>query len=112
MAKILVLLNSGPEEPVKVTSALHFASVAQESGAEVRVIFFTDGVRVLAEAENNSNLREMILQLSSQGILSLACENNLKIMNAKTSYDLPVTIRPIGHDLIQAVEEGFQVITF
>lgn len=112
MAKILVLLNSGPEEPVKVTSALHFATVAKEAGAEVRVIFFTDGVKVLGEAEKNANLREMILQLGAQGVISLACENNLKLMNAKTTYDLPVTVRPIGQDLIQAVEEGFQVITF
>ncbi|HHO58465.1 MAG TPA: hypothetical protein ENJ85_04745, partial [Oceanithermus profundus] len=46
MAKILVLVNSGPTEKLKVRSGLTFARVAHDRGAEVRVIFFADGVQV------------------------------------------------------------------
>jgi len=46
MAKILVLVNSGPNEKLKVLSGRTLARVAHDRGAEVRVVFFADGARV------------------------------------------------------------------
>lgn len=109
MAKILVLVLSGPESAFRVQSALGFARVAHDQGAEVRVIFFTDGVRV--PLEGGPEVQAAIKALAERGIVPRVCRRNLEALKAPLELE-GLEVRYIGADLVQAVEEGFQVISF
>jgi len=109
MAKVLVLVLSGPEAVFRVQSALGFARVAHDQGAEVRVIFFADGVRV--PLEGGPELQAALQALGQRGIVPQVCRRNLEAL--KAPLDLAgFEVRYIGADLVRAVEEGFQVISF
>ncbi|ADR37382.1 hypothetical protein Ocepr_1930 [Oceanithermus profundus DSM 14977] len=109
MAKILVLINSGPTEALKVRSGLTFARVAHDRGAEVRVIFFADGVRV--PLTRDPDFGEALSALSERGIVPLVCRRILETTGGP--LELPgFEVTYIGADLVGAVDEGFQVISF
>ncbi|GEM90315.1 DsrE family protein [Oceanithermus desulfurans] len=109
MAKILVLVNSGPTEKLKVRSGLTFARVAHDQGAEVRVVFLADGVRVpLAQ---DPDFDEALTVLSERGIVPLVCRRILETSGAP--LELPgFEVTYVGADLVRAVDEGFQILSF
>jgi len=109
MAKILVLMNSGPTEKLKVRSGLTLARVAHDLGAEVRVIFFADGARV--PLARDPDIGEALTALSERGIVPLVCRRILETTGGP--LELPgFEVTYIGADLVGAVDEGFQVISF
>ena len=111
MARILVLVLSGPEATFRVASGLGFAAVAHDQGAEVRVIFFADGVRVPLEADHYPELKKRLSALSERGILPAVCRRNLEALGRPT--ELPgFDVHYIGQDLVRASEEGFAVLSF
>ncbi len=111
MTKIVVLVLSGPEAEFRVASGLGFAAVAHDQGAEVRVIFFADGVRVPLEADRRPALNERLQALRERGILPVVCKRNLEVLEKPT--ELPgFDVHYIGKDLVEASEAGFTVISF
>jgi hypothetical protein len=111
MAKILVLINSGPDAPVKVTSGLVFARVAHDRGAEVRVVLFGDGVFVPFALERHPAWREDLDALRERGLRPRICKGILEEHGHPT--ELPgFEVAYIGADLVAAVDAGFQVISF
>ena len=109
MAKILVLVNSGPEEKLKVLSGLTLARVAHDRGAEVRVVFFADGVRVPLSQEEG--FAEALAALSERGLVPLVCRRILETSGAP--LELPgFEVTYVGSDLVRAVNEGSQAMSF
>ncbi len=111
MAKIVVLVLSGPEATFRVASGLGFAAVAHDQGAEVRVIFFADGVRVPLELDRYPELKARMEALKERGLLPAVCRRNLEVLGQPT--ELPgYDVHYIGQDLVRASEEGFTVLSF
>ncbi len=111
MAKILILILSGPEDEVRVASGLGLAAVAHDQGAEVRVVFFADGVRVPLELAEHPKLAERLLALRERGIFPVVCKRNLENMGQPVSIE-GFDVHYIGQDLVKAAEEGFSIISF
>ena len=111
MGKILVLVLSGPENTFRVASGLGFAYAAHRQGAEVKVIFFADGVRVPLETERYPQLAERLRDLTQAGILPVVCKRNLEVLEKPT--ELPgFDVHYIADDLVRAAGEGFAIISF
>ena len=107
--KILVLVNSGPEEKLKVLPGLTLARVAHDRGVVVRVVFFADGARVpLAQ---DDGFTEVLTALSERGLVPLVCQRILETSGAP--LELPgFEVTYVGSDLVRAVNEGFQAMSF
>ncbi len=111
MARILVLVLSGPESGGRVAAALGFAARAHDLGAEVRVVFFADGVRVALEGERYPELARGLAELARRGLTPLVCRRNLEALGREPVLS-GFAVRYIGADLVQAAEDGFTVFSF
>lgn len=116
MAKVLIMIVSGPAEPSKVRAGLGFAVVAKESQKvdDVRVCFFADGVEVLT-ADNVTPYEKLLGKIQEQESLTFACQRHAEIKGIESEVrgnPFGIDLHYVGDDLIDALNEGYEFITF
>lgn len=115
MGKLAVVLLSDMRDRVKVEMALQFTLVAlQERRLEdIRFFFFGPGVQVPEQAEGDPRIRPLLDALLESEIVTLACVFNARELGQDQRLsELEVTMKNIGTDLVDMVEQGYQVMTF
>lgn len=109
MAKILALVISGPNQKPKALAGVNFARVAHENGAEVRVVFLAEGVQVALSQD--PDIAGALEQLKERGVVPMVCRRILE--NTGAPLELPgFEVTYVGAELVRAVDQGFQVISF
>jgi len=115
MAKLLVLITSGPDEPAKVKAGLGFARVAKDSGRveDVLCCFFADGVEVLTPA-NRGPFESLLNSLWERQILVMACQFHAEQKGIPDQIRQleRVDLHYVGTDLVEALNQGFEFVTF
>lgn len=115
MAKLAVVLLSDMTDPVKVEMALRFTMVAhkQHRLEDIRFFFFGPGVRVPGQIWEDANLRPALDELLSSGITTLACIYNARGLGEEDHLrDAEIQMQSIGTDLVQVIDQGYQMMTF
>ncbi len=116
MAKFLVLIVSGPHDPARVKAGWGFSIVSQQSQHidAVTVRFFADGAETLAPGVV-APLASLIEKTQDLGIFTMARQ-----LHAEQKH-LDVAIRRerrgidlhyVGEDLVKALTEGYQFVSF
>ncbi|POB09316.1 DsrE family protein [Sulfobacillus sp. hq2] len=116
MAKLMVIIASGPDQPAKVKAGLGFSIVAQQSHEleEVKVCFFADGVDVLTES-HRGQFAKLVDKIQELEIVTIACQMHAEqkgIADEIRRVDPQVDVHYVGADLVQAIKQGFEMVTF
>ena len=115
MAKLLVLINSGPRDSAKAVAGLAFARVAKDSGRleDVKACFFAEGVELLSAASLPTYAR-YVDALIERGVFLMACQAHAESQGIADEIRglSGVDLHYVGEDLISAVAEGYEVISF
>lgn len=115
MAKLAIVLLSDMKDPVKVEMALRFALVAhaKERLDDIRFFFFGPGVQVPAQLRGHDELGSVLRELLDAGIATLACIYNARQLGQMDALrEAEIQTQAIGDDLVQVVDQGYQVMTF
>jgi hypothetical protein len=110
MAKLVVLVLSGPEDKGKVFTGLKFAKMAKESGEleDVRLVISAQAVGIFKD----SAYKEVIEEVKAS-VPSMACKMNVDAIGVAgyvESYGIPLA--PVGRELIKLINDGYEVISF
>lgn len=115
MAKILMVLATGPEDATRAREGLHLARAIHEVGmAEaIRLLLVGSGVRCLdpgAEGE----LMDALEAVLEAGVPVAACTRSLgehRLVDAAAAFE---AIQPVGAPVYLAarVDEGYAMLTF
>jgi hypothetical protein len=110
MAKLVVLVLSGPEDRRKVMTGLMFAKMAKESGEleDVRLIVSAQAVDIFKDEAFKNLIQEVNASVSMK-----ACKMNAE--GAGVADDVAasgVPLAPVGKELIDFINEGYEVISF
>ena len=116
MAKLLVLIVSGPEQPAKVKAGLGFAIVAKQSPDldAVKLCFFADGVDVLTET-NRARFAKLVDKAQELNIVTIACQLHAEqkgIADEIRRVDPEIDLHYVGEDLVKALTEGYEMVSF
>ncbi|OLZ10851.1 hypothetical protein [Sulfobacillus thermosulfidooxidans] len=116
MAKLLVLIVSGPNDPAKVKAGLGFSIVSQQSEQvdDVKICFFADGVEVLAPGAIQP-FESLIHKVQELGIFTMACQLHAeqKHLDDVIRKEQPtIDLHYVGEDLVKALTEGYQFVSF
>lgn len=110
MAKLVVLLLSGPKERRRVITGFKFAKMSKESGEfdDVSLIISAEAVEIFKDDSFSDVINE------ARPVLPVkACKMNAEgagVTNAVNSYGIPLA--PVGKELIRMIKEGYEVISF
>lgn len=111
MSKVLILLNAGPEDPTRVSSALGLTRVLKSSPdiENVALIFFGNAVELLTNPDYKTQAESFL----TDGVLTLACRRHAEQKNLVEQLDVgSVSLKYVGEDIVRLVKEGYQVISF
>lgn len=116
MAKLLVMIASGPKDPAKVKAGLGFSLVANSNPAvqDVKICFFADGVEVLDPAQIEP-FEKLLNKMHDAQMFSMACQLHAEQKQIDTvlrSNPYSVDLHYVGDDLVQALVDGYQFVTF
>lgn len=115
MGKLAVVLLSDMKDPLKVEMALQFTLVAlrERRLEDIRFFFFGPGVRVPEQVADNDRIRALLDALLEAEITTLACVFNARELGQdRRLSELEIVLKDIGTDLVDVVEQGYQVMTF
>ncbi|WP_455379889.1 DsrE family protein [Acidihalobacter prosperus] len=115
MAKLAIVLLSDMKDPVKVEMGLRFATVALKENRleDIRFFFFGPGVRVPGQLKDDENLRPVLDELLASGITTLACIFNARSLGEENNLrESEIQMQAIGSDLVNVVNQGYQLMTF
>lgn len=115
MAKLAIVLLSDMKDPVKVEMALRFATVAAKQNRleDIRFFFFGPGVRVPGQVREDPALKPAFDELLASGIATLACIYNARGLGEEAHLrEAEIQMQAIGADLVNVVDQGYQVMTF
>ncbi|OBS10522.1 DsrE family protein [Acidihalobacter prosperus] len=115
MAKLAIVLLSDMKDPVKVEMALRFTSVAlkQNRLEDIRFFFFGPGVRVPGQLKDDPVLRPVLDDLLASGVTTLACIYNARGLGEEDNLrEAEIQMQAIGADLVNVVDQGYQMMTF
>lgn len=110
MAKIIVLVLSGPEDRRKAITGLKFAKMARESGEleDVRLIISAQAVGIFKDPAFKDIIDEV------KGALpTMVCRMNAEsagVLGEVESSGLPLAA--VGKELVRMAKEGYGVISF
>ncbi len=110
MAKIVVLVLSGPDDRRKVTTGLMFAKIAKESGElqDVKLIISAQAVDIFREADFRDTLEDV-----KGSLMPMVCKMNAEgagVVKEVESFGAPLAA--VGKELIRMLNEGYEVLTF
>lgn len=111
MSKVLILLNAGPEDPMRVESAFGLTNVLSKAPdiERVSLIFFANAVELLT----NPTYAQKATALIESGALVLACQAHAERKDiAEELRKGSVPLKYVGEDIVQLVAQGYQVISF
>ena len=115
MSKMAIMIFEGPYGREKTYTALRFALTALLDEHEVTVILIQDGVFTGKKAQNPAdypNLLEYLENAIEEGLKVIACGVCCNARGIKQE-DLVNKITIVGmHEIVQAVAESNQTITF
>lgn len=115
MAKLAIVLLSDMTDPVKVEMALRFAIVAhnQQRLEDIRFFFFGPGVRVPGQIREDTHLKPLLDEFLSCGISTLACIYNARGLGEEEHLrEAEIQMQGIGADLVQVIDQGYQLMNF
>ncbi len=115
MGKLAIVLLSDMKEPLKVEMALEFALLAKRENRldDIRFFFFGPGVQAPGQIADHASLRGKLSELLESGIATLACVFNARELDeVETLAGLDIEMKDIGTDLVDMVQDGYQVMTF
>ncbi len=110
MAKLVVLVLSGPENRRKVITGLKFAQMAKESGKleDVRVIVSAEAVDIFKDEFFKDLIKEVNASVSMK-----ACKMNAEGAGVADYVESSgVSLSPVGKELLDFINEGYEVISF
>ncbi len=110
MAKLVVLVLSDPEDEVKVFTGLKFAKMAKESGKleDVKLIISAQAVKIFKDMA----FKEVIEEVKA-AVPVMACKMNVEgsgVVKEVESYGVPLA--PVGKELIDFINDGYEIISF
>lgn len=110
MAKLAVLVLSGPNDRRKVMTGLMFAKMAKESGGmeDVKLIISAEAVEIFKEPEFKDTLDDVKASLPP-----MVCKMNAEgagVVGEVESFGLPLAA--VGKELIGMLNDGYEVLTF
>ena len=115
MSKLLVLIASGPDDPAKVKAGLGFARVAKDSEQvdDVQCCFLADGVEVLVP-ERLPTFQSLLNALIERGIFIMACQLHAeqKGLADQVRQIAHIDLHYIGKDMVEALTQGYEFVTF
>ncbi len=116
LAKLLILIISGPDQPSKVKAGLGFSIVAKQSPdlEAVKLCFFADGVEVLTET-NRARFAKLVDKAQELDIATIACQLHAEqkgIAEEIRRVDPQIDLHYVGEDLVKALTEGYEMVTF
>ncbi|PSR34519.1 MAG: hypothetical protein C7B46_05170 [Sulfobacillus benefaciens] len=116
MAKLLVLIVSGPDQPAKVKAGLGFSIVAKQSPDldAVKLCFFADGVEVLTET-HRARFAKLVDKAQELNIVTIACQLHAEqkgIADEIRRVDPQIDLHYVGEDLVKALTEGYEMVSF
>jgi|Deesub1362A_J573_1020465.scaffolds.fasta_scaffold39461_1 hypothetical protein len=110
MARLVVLVLSGPEDRRKVITGLKFAKMAKESGEleDVRLIISAQAVGIFKDETFKDLIEEVNASVSVK-----ACKMNAEGAGVVKEVEASgVPLSPVGKELIDLIKEGYEVISF
>jgi hypothetical protein len=116
MAKVAVVIVSGPDQKDRVTSGLHVAKrmhdARQENGLDrVEVFLFTGGVRLLEDTLPEASA--LIQELVETGVVVGACSNQLSNWNLSNVAAAKHITSEFARDTFSRyARENYMVLTF
>lgn len=112
MARLAFLVVSGPDQIDRALPGLHMAErVKTQRGAEVQVLFFGPGVRLLASGD--PRVKERVDALRAAGITPQACRGNAEMFSVVSEVEaLDVQLSMAGQVVTGWAEQGYTVLTF
>lgn len=116
MAKLMVMIVSGPDQPAKVKAGLGFSIVAKQSAEleDVKLCFFADGVEVLTET-HRTHFAKLVDKIQELDIVTIACQMHAEqkgIADEIRRVDPQIDLHYVGADLVKAVTEGYEMVSF
>lgn len=115
MSKLAIVLLSDMKDPVKVEMAMRFALVAKKQNRleDIRFFFFGPGVQVPAQLAGHPELEQSLTELLESGIAVLACIYNARQLQQEAVLTArEIQMQAIGADLVNVIDQGYQVMTF
>ncbi|MHB1610397.1 MAG: DsrE family protein [Sulfobacillus sp.] len=116
MAKLMVLIVSGPDQPAKIKAGLGFSIVAKQSPEleSVKLCFFADGVEILTET-HRARFAKLLDKAQELNIVTLACQLHAEQMGIAEEIrrvDPQIDLHYVGEDLVKALTEGYEMVSF
>jgi len=113
MAKVLYLITSGDDSPMKfeiaITSALR--AIENKRYEDVKVIFFGPSQSYLVKAPDY--VKKNVEKLISIGAVGSACTAVSERLNIKDSLQsMGIRLHPVGERIALYVNNGYEVLTF
>ncbi|MGD2079583.1 MAG: DsrE family protein [Nitrospirota bacterium] len=110
MAKIVVLVLSGPSDKRKVMTGLMFAKMAEESGEleDVKLIISAQAVEIFKEPDFRD-----VLENVKAALTPTVCKMNAEgagVAGEVESQGVPLAA--VGKELIGLLNDGYKVLTF
>lgn len=113
--KVLVVISSGEEAMEKALTGMMYAINAKKNNwmDEVNLMFFGPSEKMIAHAEQGSQVSEFLKQAVDLGLTPVACRAISDRENITTELSgLGINVEYVGTTLSSFIKKDYQVITF